>query len=128
MCVIFTLKGDTSVLSSDFIPIKLDAQYSYVLALIGSYNTIPNVESDTSFFYKTNTAEEKKVVILHGMYEIADIETFLKKELLSSDEKGKFGDKIFFLGQINNLLQCKLFHRDYSIDFTKEKCFRYLSW
>lgn len=122
MSLVFTLKGRSSTLSTDFVPpIELDPSHQYGIALIGfySYNTIPNIEENTYLYYSEASAEgvqEKKLQIPSGTYEISDIEKYLAKYLIAAENER---DKIFYLRPNNTTLKCELFHRSISIDFTK---------
>lgn len=109
MSLILTLKGRSSILSTDFVPpIELDSDYNYGLALLSfhSYNSIPNIEKN-SYLYIAN----KKISIPEGSYEIGDIEEFIKEKLQVTD------DEIFSLKPNNNTLKCEIFCK-YPIDFT----------
>lgn len=125
MSMIFTLKSQTSLLSFDFAnPIELESEFKYGLALIGfySYNTIPNVEDETYFYFtkNNNNKQQKRILIPTGTYEINDIEEYLAKHLTSNRAShSSNSEENFFLRPNNNTLKCEIFHRNYSIDFTK---------
>lgn len=120
MSVIFTLKGRSSTLSIDFnIPLELDPNHQYGLALIGfySYNTIPNI-SENYFYYHEEGGETKKIHIPTGTYEISDIADYLERFLLP--EKVITPTKsTFSLRPNNNTLKCEIYHQSHYIDFTK---------
>lgn len=119
MSLVFTLKGRSSTLSTDFVPpIELDPNSQYGIALIGfySYNTIPNIEENTYLHYSEG-GKEKKLQIPSGTYEISDIENYLSKYLVKENESEK-RENFFYLRPNNTTLKCELFHRSISIDFT----------
>lgn len=122
--MLFTLKGHSSTLSTDFSPpIKLDSNYSYGLALLSfhSYNSVPNVEdgSQISLIRKEgNEVKEKKIIkIPEGSYEIADIEAYVRKKL---NVPKNTEEEIFSLKPNNNTLKCEIFSKMYWIDFEKD--------
>lgn len=119
MSEIFTLIGRTPTLSTDFLnPIVLDPNYQYGLALIGfhSYNTIPNIEEHTKFYYSDAKNHRSHIEIPSGAYEITDINSFLKKQLLANQIQKDLD--FFYLKPNNNTLKCEIFHRTHAIDFT----------
>jgi len=140
MSIVFTIKGRTSTLSIDFVnPIELKPGFQYGLGLIGfyTYNTIPNVEENTYFFYVENNRINKQISIPSGTYEIGDIENYIKQHLSSNndvdnddnnnnnnndddDDDDDDDQPSFFLRANNNTLKSEIFHSTHSIDFTKE--------
>ena len=74
-----SLSGTSSVLEAQYFPpIELSRNKSYVLGLVESFNSIPNIDVGNNRFYV-----DKEIVILPtGSYEIEDIESYLH-ELLS---------------------------------------------
>lgn len=81
MSTIFTLTGDSSVLSADFNPpIYLEEDQEYVMGLLSfeSYNAIPNVTSANNVFKLTAGSE---IVLPAGAYEINDINAYIQNHL-----------------------------------------------
>lgn len=122
MSSLFTLKGRSSTLSTDFSPpITLDSNYSYGLALLSfhSYNSIPNIEDDSEIHLikKDGNKETEKIIIKipEGSYEISDIEEYIRKKLKVS----KNTEDIFSLKPNNNTLKCEIFSKTYWIEFTQ---------
>ncbi len=128
MSVIFTLKSRTPTLSIDFPnPIQLNPNYQYGLALIGfhSYNTIPNIDKNTDFYYfDTKNNKKSYIPIPAGSYEISDIQNYLRKKLAQKSNqilKSEVEEEeIFYLKPNNNTLKCEIFHRDFDIQFETE--------
>lgn len=120
MSLLFTLKGHSSTLSTDFSPpIQLDPKYSYGLALLSfhSYNTIPNVDAGTEIVLKGKNPDDDKrkvIQIPEGSYEITDIEAYIRKQL----NVAKDDEETFSLKPNNNTLKCEIFSKTYWIDFT----------
>lgn len=85
MSYIFTLSGESSVLSCDIFPeLELDVNGEYLLGLINfeSFNSIPNIEEGCNkFYYIDKTNEERSITIQTGSYEISDIESYLRKQM-----------------------------------------------
>lgn len=88
MSQLFTLKGCSSTLSTDFSPpIRLNTNYNYGIALLSfhSYNSIPNIEDGSEIhLVKMENGEEKErkvIKIPEGSYEIEDIETYVRNKL-----------------------------------------------
>ena len=76
--ITLTLNGKNSVLNSYYHPeIELSSERNYVLALVHllTFHSIPNIDVDNNKFYYDN----KEITIPTGVYEIKDIESFLKK-------------------------------------------------
>lgn len=125
MSVIFTLKSRTPTLSIDFPnPIQLNPNYQYGLALIGfhSYNTIPNIEFGTPFYYfDTKEKKDRFITIPEGSYEISDIQNYIRKKLVFRSNQVLKSEveeeEIFYLKPNNNTLKCEIFHRDFNINF-----------
>lgn len=122
MSLLFTLKGRSSTLSTDFSPpITLDSNYNYGLALLSfhSYNSIPNIEDDSEihFLRKEDNREIEKIIIKipEGSYEISDIEEYIRKKLKVS----KNTEDTFSLKPNNNTLKCEIFSKIYWIEFTQ---------
>lgn len=81
MSTIFTLTGESSVLSADFNPpIFLDEENEYVMGLLSfeSYNTIPNIGPHNNKFQLTG---RKEIEIPVGAYEINDIDSYIGNQL-----------------------------------------------
>lgn len=120
MSLIFTLKSRDSTLKIDFVnPIQLESDSEYGIALLGfhSYNSIPNIEEGSKFYYKAaEDQEEKYIEFPVGAYEISDIENFLLKHLVPETEKIP-PEKVFSLKPNNNTLKCELYSRDNYISF-----------
>ncbi len=123
----FTLKGRSSCLTVDINPpIELDSRYSYSLALISlsTWNSIPNIESGRNKFYYyyasgKDDEQERVIEIPTGSYEIADIESYLQKQLAANSGGGgaaTSGDNLLSLKSNNNTLKCEL-KSVYDIDF-----------
>lgn len=109
MSIILTLKGHSSVLSTDFQPpIQLDQDYGLALLSFHSYNSIPNIE-EGSKFYLIDKGKEVTIALSEGSYEIGDIETFIQQTLKS--------DKSFSLKPNNNTIKCEIYSEKYSVDF-----------
>lgn len=112
----FTLAGHSSHLTFQiFPPIQLDpnCEYSLGLTSLNTYNSIPNVSEDrcNKFYYKLpGNAEEKfnVITIPTGAYEISDIESVIRKQLLSSTKKQSRAGDIFSLKPNNNTLKSEL--------------------
>lgn len=81
MSTIFTLSGNSSVLSADFNPpILLDDDHEYVMGLLSfeSYNTIPNITKPKNVFQLTGRTP---IVLPEGAYEINDINNYIRSQL-----------------------------------------------
>lgn len=118
MSLLLSLKGRSSILSTDFLPpIQLDPENNYGLALLSfhSYNSIPNIEKKNCKLYLIDSMG--KVTTIHvpeGSYEINDIEAYIQKVLQNKSEK------VFSLKANNNTLKCEIYSEKYSIDFQPE--------
>ena len=118
----FTLQNkSSSVLSVDFSPpIALDQKYSYSIALIGfyTYHSIPNIEEgvNNTFYYANN----KKIVLPTGAYEISDIEKYLQDKICSAEscvqKKGTTENDLISLKPNNNTLKSEIKSK-FDIDF-----------
>jgi hypothetical protein len=111
------------VLSTDFInPIELDSEFDYGLALIGfhSFNSIPNIEEgENKFYYTDNKNQTKEIVIPTGSYEISDIESYLRRQIIPKTIKKEQYNQYLSLKPNNNTLKCEVESEHYRIDFTK---------
>lgn len=122
MSQIFTIRGRSSTLSVDFYnPIELDSRYDYALALIGfhTYNSIPNIEEGKNnkfYYWDLNNIEQKEVGIPTGSYEISDIESYLRKQIIPKDGKEIEYDEYFSLKPNNNTIKCEIKSK-YRINF-----------
>lgn len=108
MSWLLILKGDESVLSASYFPpIKLEPDKDYYLALIGfeTFNSIPNVDQSNNKFINSH----KNVELPTGAYELADIESYLKKQL-GSDAISLKGDNVTMHSEIKS---------KYQVDFTQ---------
>lgn len=137
MSQVFTFTGRKSELNINFSPpIELEEGKDYVLGLVDfqTYNNIPNVDHTNNKFYYGNN---KKIEIPIGMYEIDDINRFIRIKLgieymdseeyffqllQKYDEKDKktkiYNEDIFFNITPNvNTLKCNLICSQ-EIDFT----------
>lgn len=117
MSLTFTLQGHSSVLSESYYPpIELDKDSEYCIGLIGlhTYNSIPNLEETNNKFIIQINQETRVLRIPLGVYEITDIETYLKNQL---------GDDIISLKPNNNTLKCEITCK-YDIDFKSKGTIR----
>lgn len=122
MSQLFTLKSNNYVLSIDFTnPIQLNPDFDYGIALIGfySYNSIPNIEEGENTFYYKEASVDKKIIIPTGTYEILDIETYLRQQIIPDTVKKEDYDKYFSLKPNNNTLKCEIQSNTLEIDFTQ---------
>ena len=81
--ITFTLNGKNSVLNSYYHPeIELPPERNYALALVQllTFHSIPNIDVDNNKFYYD---DDKEITIPTGIYEIKDIELFLKKKKIN---------------------------------------------
>lgn len=81
MSTIFTLTGNTSVLSADFDPpIFLDDEHEYLLGLLSfeSYNSIPNIVEPKNVFRLTGRPD---IVLPKGAYELEGINQYINSQL-----------------------------------------------
>ncbi|KAJ8916425.1 hypothetical protein NQ315_014638 [Exocentrus adspersus] len=107
MSTILTLTGRSSKLSIDFSPtINLDPESICGLALLSfhSYNSIPNIEKgDRFYFYLDNDRKKEKIIEFPpGVYEIEDIEKFIriKNILVNFEPKNSIGKILGFSPQV----------------------------
>lgn len=117
MSVILTLKGHISTLSIDFVPpLQLDPDFQYGLALLSfhSYNSVPNIDSDSKFYLSDGKKIIKTINIPEGSYEIEDIEAYLqpKVNLAANQIQGELS-----LKPNNNTIKCELLSNTFFIDF-----------
>ena len=80
--ITLTLNGKNPVLNSFYHPeIELSSERNYVLVLIQllTFHSIPNIDTDNNKFYY----DFKEITIPTGIYEIKDIEFFLKKKIIN---------------------------------------------
>ncbi|KAJ8974688.1 hypothetical protein NQ317_019844 [Molorchus minor] len=124
MSQIFTTSGRNSILSVDFFnPIELDSRYEYALALTGfhTYNSIPNIEEgkNNKLYYWDLNNSEKEVPIPTGSYEITDIESYLRKQIIPVSVPIIEYDDYFSLKPNNNTLRCEIKSK-YKINFKPE--------
>lgn len=122
MSQIFTLKGNSHVISVDFInPIQLDHNSDYALALTSfhSYNSIPNIDlgANKFYYYSEDSKERKEITIPTGAYEILDIETYLRKQIIPKTIKEELHNQYLSLKPNNNTLKCDVSSDFYEIDF-----------
>lgn len=121
MSQIFTLKGNSHVLSVDFInPIQLNPNADYALALISfhSYNSIPNIDSGANkFYYSEKNKQKKEITIPTGAYEISDIEAYLQKQIIPETVKKEQYNQYISLKPNNNTIKCNIYSDLYQIDF-----------
>lgn len=111
MSIILTIKGRSSILSTDFQPpIDLNSAYGLALLSFHSYNSIPNIEKGLKF-YLIDTVEKKPLTVSlpEGSYEITDLENYIRSQL---PEKASFT-----LKPNNNTLKCEIYSDTYSVDF-----------
>lgn len=81
MSTIFTLSGNTSVLSVDFDPpIFLESEQEYVLGLLSfeSYNSIPNIVEPKNVFRLVGRPD---IVFPKGAYELNGINQYIQSQL-----------------------------------------------
>lgn len=121
MSLIFTLKSNNHILSTDFVnPVELNPDFEYGLALIGfhGYNSIPNIEPGENKFYYTEGKNQQQVITIPtGSYEISDIETYLKQKIIPNTVRKDQHDQYFSLKPNNNTLKCEIKSEKYEIDF-----------
>jgi len=121
----FSLRGTSSVLSTDFYPpLELEPSSEYALTLLSlhTYNTIPNIEEgiNNGFYFgdkKFDTESEKHkdfIGIPTGVFELTDIEVYLQKELQRRGyipsgivEKWQY-DSYLSIKPNNNTLKCEV--------------------
>ena len=105
----FTLKGRSNCLEAYFVPpIELHENYDYSLALISlnTWNSIPNIEpGKNKIYYRDRDQQERIIKIPTGSYELADIETFIHKEICKADATEE--EKNHILALKPNTLQCE---------------------
>ena len=109
----FTLKGRSNCLEAYFVPpVELHENYDYSLALISlnTWNTIPNIEPGKNKIYYRDLHDQKERIIKipTGSYELADIETFIHKEICKADASEEEKNQILSLKPNNNTLQCEI--------------------
>lgn len=112
MSLIFTLTGESSVLSVDFDPpIFLDEENEYVMGLLTfeSYNSIPNIGAHNNRFQLTG---RKEIEIPEGAYELTDINNYIQSQLNP-------GESVILKG-INSTMKT-LIKSSHEIDFTSDK-------
>ena len=77
--ITLTLNGTSSILNSYYHPeIELSPERNYALALVQllTFHSIPNIDTDNNKFHY----DDKIITIPTGVYEIKDIESFLRKQ------------------------------------------------
>lgn len=126
----FTFSGRESVLSIDiFPPIELNPEKDYVIGLIDfqTYNSIPNIDSTNNKFHYDNG---KVITIPEGLYEIDDINRYLRMKLgveYTDNEKYYYEHKqehkknvdFFNINPNVNTLKCNIIS-SHNIDFTHD--------
>ena len=82
MSLTLTLSGKSTVLTANYFPaIDLsDGDYELGLAIFETYHTIPNVNESNNKFYFTK--DDVELTIPKGLYEVRDINEFLKRAIL----------------------------------------------
>lgn len=114
MSTIFTLTGESSVLSANFDPpIYLDEDSEYVMGLLNfeTYNTIPNISKPNNIFKLTGRAA---ITIPEGAYEINDINDYIQTQLNPANK-----EHVVLKG--NNSTLKTLIKSTHEIDFTPKE-------
>jgi len=93
MSLTFTLTGKSSVLAAYFPAVDLsDGDYELGLTNFETYHTISNINSWNNKFYFDK--DDKIIVIPEGLYEIRDINEYLRRVILQSHPNNTAREKM----------------------------------
>jgi hypothetical protein len=101
-----------------------DKQYELALVSIETYYSFPNIDVTNNKFVYNNGSEWKEILIAEGSYQLADINDYIKSELVRLGEP----EGVIELSPNTNTLKCVLKISDpkYQVSFEQPKSLRYL--